>query len=117
MPSGYGSGWTGGPFDVAGLNYHRVRQNRLGYARRLRRHCHRGKPVVITEFGCGAFDGAAALSPASHSIVQHGPAGPTVEAGHTRNELEQARYLAELLGIYRDAGADGAFVFEFAAPY
>jgi hypothetical protein len=64
------------PFDVVGLNYYRVRQNRLGYARRLRRHCHRGKPVVITEFGCGAFDGAAALGPASHSIVQHGPGRP-----------------------------------------
>jgi hypothetical protein len=34
------------PFDLIGLNYYRMRQNRLGYARRLRRDRRRGKPVV-----------------------------------------------------------------------
>ena len=71
---------------------------------------------MITEFGRGAFDGAAALGPAGHSIVQDGQAGPTLVPGHTRNELEQARYPTGLPDIYREAGAAGAFVFEFAEP-
>ena len=105
------------PFDLVGLNYYRLRQNRLGFARRLRRHVLRGKPVVITEFGCATFRGAAALGPAGHSIVQHGPDGPVLEPGHVRDEQEQADYLTDLLEVYRSAGVAGTFAFEFAEPY
>jgi hypothetical protein len=105
------------PFDLIGLNYYRLKYNRPRYAQRLRRYHRHGKPVVITEFGCGAFDGAADLGPASHSIVSYGPTGPTLAPGHTRNEQVQADYLAELLAIYRAVGVHGAFVFEFVEPY
>jgi hypothetical protein len=69
------------PFDLVGLNYYRLRQNRLGFARRLRRHVRRGKPVVITEFGCATFRGAAALGPAGHGILQHGLMDPCWRRG------------------------------------
>jgi hypothetical protein len=42
---------------------YRLKHNRWRYAQRLRRHTRRGKPVVITEFGCGAFKGAADRGP------------------------------------------------------
>ena len=105
------------PFDLVGLNYYRLRQNRLGYARRLRRHVRHGKPVVITEFGCATFRGAAALGPAGHNIVRYGPDGPHLAPGYVRDEQEQADYLASLLDVYRAAGVAGTFVFEFAEPY
>ena len=104
-------------FDLIGLNYYRLKYNRRRYAQRLRRYHRHGKQVVITEFGCGSFDGAAELGPASHAIVQYGPAGPTLAPGYTRNEQEQADYLAELLATYRSVGVHGAFVFEFVEPY
>lgn len=105
------------PFDLVGLNYYRLRQNRLGYARRLRRHVRRVKPVVITEFGCASFRGAAALGPAGHNILRYGPEGPYLAPGHLRDEQEQADYLDSLLEVYRAAGVAGTFVFEFAEPY
>lgn len=104
-------------FDLIGLNYYRLKYNRWRYEQRLRGYHRYDKPIVITEFGCGAFDGASQLGPASHSIVQYGPDGPTLAPGHARNEREQAAYLAELLAIYRAAGVLGAFVFEFIEPY
>ena len=120
-PLSYGAGlwervdWE--PFDFAGLNYYRLKHNRRRYAQRLRRHTRRGKPVVITEFGCGAFKGAADRGPLSHAIVRHGPTGPTIPPRYTRSEAEQAQYLAELLAIFDAAGVHGAFVFEFIEPY
>jgi hypothetical protein len=120
-PLSYGAGlwervdWR--RFDLIGLNYYRLQYNRRNYEQRLRRFLRHGKPVVITEFGCGAFDGAAELGPTSHSIVQYDATGPTLAPGPTRNEQVQAGYLAELLAIYRAVGVHGAFVFEFIEPY
>jgi hypothetical protein len=120
-PLSYGAGlwervdWE--PFDLVGLNYYRLKFNRRRYTQRLRRHTRRGTPVVITEFGCGTFAGAADRGPTSHAIVQHGLAGPTIPPGYARSEREQAQYLAELLAVFDAVGVDGAFVFEFAEPY
>ncbi|MCZ2816192.1 hypothetical protein [Modestobacter sp. VKM Ac-2984] len=105
------------PFDLVGLNYYRLRWNRLGYAGRLRKHVQHGRPVVITEFGCATFRGAAALGPAGHTIVRYGPEGPSLAPGYVRDEQEQADYLHSLLDVYRAAGVAGTFVFEFAEPY
>lgn len=104
-------------FDLVGVNYYRMAHNRSNYVRDLRRHQRHGRPVVITEFGCGAFAGAGALGPTSHEIVHYGPDGPTLAPGHTRDEQEQADYLTELLAVYRDVGVHGAFVFEFIEPF
>jgi hypothetical protein len=120
-PLSYGAGlwervdWE--PFDLVGLNYYRLKFNRRRYAQRLRRHTRRATPVVITEFGCGTFAGAAERGPTSHAIVHHGPAGPTIPPGYARSEREQAQYLAELLAVFNSVGVDGAFVFEFIEPY
>jgi hypothetical protein len=120
-PLSYGAGlwervdWE--PFDFVGLNYYRLKFNRRRYSQRLRRHTQRGTPVVITEFGCGTFAGAADRGPTSHAIVHHGPAGPTIPSEYERSEREQARYLAELLAVFGAVGVDGAFVFEFVEPY
>ncbi len=39
---------------------------------------------------------------------------PLLDGGYARDEGERARYLAELLEVYRGAGADSAFWFTFA---
>ena len=106
--------WSG--FDIAGMNYYRIRWNRIGFERRLRRQHRHRKPVVITEFGCGSFRGAADLGPQSHTIVEATPTGPQVPAAYTRDEQVQATYLADPLRCYARAGVHGAFVFEFIEP-
>ncbi|CAM3524181.1 hypothetical protein KIPE111705_12410 [Kibdelosporangium persicum] len=103
--------WTA--FDIVGVNYYRHRHNRVGYRAELRRQHRHGKPVVILEFGCGSYVGADDDGPATHGIVDWRTDPPRVRPGFTRDEGTQARYLAELLGIYRDEDVDGAFVFEF----
>ena len=108
--------WT--RFDLVGLNYYRLRHNRSRYAQRLQRWQRRHPgPVVITEFGCGSFVGAADLGPESHTIANYGPGGPVLTPGYMRDEQVQADYLADLLGVFCNLGVHGAFVFEFSEPY
>jgi hypothetical protein len=105
------------PFDIVGLDYYRVPQLRSRYAERLRRFHRHGKPVVVTEFGCAAFRGAAELGPTAHERIDHGQSPPVVTGPPVRDEQVQARELAALLDVYESSGVAGAFVFEFIEPY
>lgn len=107
--------WSG--FDVAGVNLYRLGDDPAGYERRLRALvAEAGKPVVVTEFGCGAHAGADRRGPGSFLIVDWFAQPPRVRAGHVRDEGVQAAYLAELIDLYADAGVHGCFVFTFAMP-
>lgn len=107
--------WSG--FDLVGVNYYRFRPNRRRYEKGLHRLHRHAKPVVITEFGCGAFRGADDLGPQSHTILGSSPDGPRVPVGYARDEQVQATYLADLLGCFQRTRMHGAFVFEFSEPY
>ncbi|PSK96761.1 hypothetical protein CLV63_11058 [Murinocardiopsis flavida] len=108
--------WT--PFDVVGLNYYRLAYNQRRYITGLRRHYRHGKPVAITEFGCGAHEGAAAKGPASHGIIDWTGERPALtDPPPPRDETVQAAYLADLISVYASEGLHGAFVFEFIEPY
>jgi hypothetical protein len=76
-----------------------------------------GKPFAITEFGCGAFTGAAARGSRGDVIGYDEHTGLAERLTETveRNEPEQAAYLRELLEVY-DA-ADAAFVYTFASRH
>jgi hypothetical protein len=116
----YGSGlwervdWT--PFDVVGLDYYRMSYNRSRYVENLRGFHRHGKPVVVVEFGCGAFDGAAEKGPSAHEIIDYGGPVPVIDERWTRNERVQADQLAELIGIYEAENVHGAYAFEFIEP-
>ncbi|MEV0646650.1 hypothetical protein AB0I28_15435 [Phytomonospora sp. NPDC050363] len=104
-------------FDVVGVALYRSGRNRADYAGRLRKLVRdNDKPVVITEFGCGAFTGADDMGAASYRIVKWFSATPHVRDGHPRDETVQARHLAELIDLYDDEGVHGCFVFTFAMP-
>ncbi|MFI6522786.1 hypothetical protein ACIBF1_45035 [Spirillospora sp. NPDC050679] len=107
--------WSG--FDVVGVNLYRQGDDPAGYRERLRTLLREnGKPVVITEFGCGAHRGAQRRGPASFLIVNWFADPPRVKEGHVRDEREQADHLAELLDLYTAEGVHGAFVFTFSMP-
>lgn len=104
------------PFDIIGLDYYRMRYNRAKYVTKLRKFTRQDKPVVIVEFGCAAFDGAAEAGPSAHEIIDHSGPVPRIDGPYTRNEQVQADQLADLIGIYDEEGVHGAFVFEFIEP-
>jgi hypothetical protein len=105
--------WT--PFDIVGVDYYRGKKNRATYGERLQRYFADGKPVVVTEVGCCAYQGAEDKGGRGFLIVdRHHP--DQVKAGYVRDEALQAREVSDMLGILQNAGADGAFVYGFASP-
>jgi hypothetical protein len=75
-----------------------------------------GKPVAITEFGCGTYRGAADLGNRDGSVIEWGQGARPVglKGDYTRDEDEQAGYISELLEVFETEGVDNAFVYTFA---
>ena len=74
-----------------------------------------GKPVAITEFGCGTYRGAADSAKDAHALVAWADGRPThLNAEYVRDEAEQATYVRELLEVFDGEGVDAAFVYTFA---
>ena len=74
-----------------------------------------GKPVAVTEFGCTTHRGAANGEEELQMIEWGDGARPVrLKREYTRDEDEQARYIAELLDVFEAAGVDNAFVNTFA---
>lgn len=106
------------PFDLVGVSLYRGARNQATYTDRLRGlvRDNAGKPVVITEFGCGAFTGADLRGAGSFQIVDWFAEPPRIRDDHPRDESVQARYLGELIDLYDAEGVHGCFVFTFAMP-
>lgn len=104
-------------FDVVAVSLYRSRRNHSAYTDRLRGLVRdHDKPVVITEFGCGAFTGADQRGAGSFWIVNWFSAPPRIRGDHPRDETVQARYLGELIDQFNAEGVHGCFVFTFAMP-
>ncbi|MFJ6614925.1 abortive infection protein [Streptomyces sp. NPDC091289] len=106
--------WTG--FDFVGVNYYRMAYNSAEYVTGLRTYLRPGKPVLITEFGCCTFTGAGDMGPGGYGIIDWSARPPALNDAYTRDEREQADYLAQQLDIFAAEGVHGAYVFEFIAP-
>jgi hypothetical protein len=117
-PVGYSAaGWEQvdwSRFDLVGVSLYRGRTAPAAYRDRLR-DLVRGqdKPVIVTEFGCGAFIGADRRGAASFLIVDWFADPPRIKGDHTRDERTQARYLGELIELYAAEGVHGCFAFTF----
>ena len=75
-----------------------------------------GKPVAVTEFGCGAHRGAADMAGRDGSNIVWGDDGRAVRPNgeFVRDENEQAAYVRESLDVFDAEGVDAAFVYTFA---
>lgn len=105
--------WT--DFDLVGVNLYRLGSDSAAYERELDALvAGAGKPVVITEFGCGSFVGADLRGPGSFLIVNWFASPPRVKEGYQRDEATQAAYVGELIDLYDARGAHGCFVFTYA---
>ncbi|MER6530928.1 hypothetical protein [Streptomyces sp. NPDC001508] len=120
-PVGYASlafegvDWT--PFDIAATDAgYRDATNADTFPDALRAQVAQGKPLGVTEFGCGTFRGAFELGGRGDSVIEWGQNARPVKmaAGTVRDEQEQASYLREMLDLYDAADVDAAFVYTFA---
>lgn len=105
------------PFDLVGVNLYRDRTNRDAYRLQLQGHMSHGKPLVVTEFGCGTFEGAGEFGAASFMIVDYSVEPPRIPDQFVRSEEEQAREIAEQLQIFAEEGVEGAFVYNFLSQF
>jgi hypothetical protein len=110
-----------GRFDVVAVDLYRDARIRDRFTDVLRRFFAHGRPVVITEFGCCTWRGAAAAGGMGWAIVdldmaKLGKRPPQLNGEYVRDEAEQAHELTDALTIFDDAGVDGAFVMTFVAP-
>ena len=107
--------WT--DFDIVGVSLYRFGTDHDGYEARVRALvASTDKPVVVTEFGCGAQRGGDVRGPGSFRIVNWFASPPRVRDGHERDEATQAAYLTDLIDLYEGAGVSGCFVFTFVMP-
>lgn len=124
-PVSYGAGdwerpnWNS--FDIVGLDAYRDAANAWNFADGIRRQVSRqhaaGRPVLVFEFGSCAYRGASGnASMASQVIKEDGEGGMSVPESVQRDEQDQADYLAELFGVFAEAGVDGTFVWGFSEP-
>jgi len=102
-------------FDLIGVNLYRFGTDPAGYEQRLDALVRNAsKPVIITEFGCGAFVGAQRRGPGGFLIVNWFADPPRIKDGYVRDEQTQATYLSELIDLYTEHGVHGCFVFTFS---
>ncbi|GLY89615.1 hypothetical protein [Actinoallomurus iriomotensis] len=100
------------PFDIVSVDAYRDESNAAGFRADLRRRFAYGRPVVVSEFGCCAFRGAAGRGGTGWMIADR--ESSRINGDYVRDEGEQVSYLRELLEVFEEEGVDGAFWFTFA---
>ena len=104
-------------FDLVAVDLYRDSSNAAGYRDSLRSYTRFGKPVVVSEFGCCTYRGAADAGGAGFMILDYDMQSLALKltvTGLERSEAEQSRYLRELLAIFGEEGIHGAFWHTFA---
>ncbi|MFE7978846.1 hypothetical protein [Streptomyces shenzhenensis] len=107
------------PFDIVGIDHYRRGESEEEYVGALDRYRRAGKELIVMEFGCCTYEGAAAKGDGGFVILQGTNADGTVAwengVAPTRSEREQAEYIDRQLELLRGK-VDGAFVFIFSFP-
>ena len=104
------------PFDFVGVDCYQDAMNKTVYTKNLLAYFRHGKPVVITEFGCCTYQGAAERGGYGWVIVDWSKRPPQLKRKYHRDEAGQAAYLIDLMEIFKAQDVDGAFVFTFVSP-
>lgn len=110
--------WT--RFDYVAADAYRAAHNAPTYLEEIRGLRRHGLPVVVTEFGCCTYRGAADRGGRGFLIIDRNRERWRLDGDYQRDEQEQVRYLRELLEVFEQANVDTAFWFTFAGyrhPY
>jgi hypothetical protein len=103
-------------FDIVGLDYYSYHADPAEHATELAPFRKWGKPIMILEFGCCTFTGAAEAGGMGWDIVDYTVDPPVIKDGYVRNEQEQAMHLANMLGVFAKEGMLGASPYTFISP-
>jgi len=106
--------WT--PFDIVGVDYYEFHRSRSGHARQLAPYRRWNKPILICEFGCCTYEGAARRGGSGYDIVDYDKGRPELIGRPVRSESTQAHYIAEMLDVFESQDLLGAFVYTFISP-
>ncbi|EXF80871.1 hypothetical protein CFIO01_03379 [Colletotrichum fioriniae PJ7] len=109
--------WT--LFDIVGIDHYRQGESESDYLKGLHRYrCE--KPIAVMEFGCCAYEGAAALGAGGFMLLRGtNPDGTGSFAGDVvpkYSETEQADYVEAIIKILARAEVDAMFVYVFSFP-
>jgi hypothetical protein len=103
-------------FDLAGIDAYRDAGNRDRYVDGLlQARAGLDRPLVVTEFGCATYRGAADAGGMGWAVVERKPVA-RLRDGIVRDEASQAAEIVELLDIMTSAGVAGAFAYTYIAP-
>jgi hypothetical protein len=106
--------WT--LFDFVCMNLYKASFNASSFNKTLNALFSNQKPVVITEFGCCAYNGADKKGPTGYFVLNTAVNPPVFNEPCTRNEKVQSDYITGLLKTYDEFLVEGAFVFDFHTP-
>lgn len=109
-----------GMFDMVGIDYYRRGETEEEYVAGLQRHRVGGKPLVVMEVGCCAYEGAAVRGDGGFILLKGmNPDGSGIfqdDVVPTRSEREQADYIGTQLGLLANADVYAVFVYVFSFP-
>jgi hypothetical protein len=103
-------------FDIVSINHYRSSDNQSSYVKKLKSYHIHEKPVAVTEFGCGTYEGAEKAGKGAWNIIKVKDGKRRIEGNYKRSETIQADYIIDLLNIFRDENIHAAFVFTFVNP-
>ncbi|MEU4190509.1 hypothetical protein AB0E69_01320 [Kribbella sp. NPDC026611] len=103
-------------FDIVGLDYYSYHRNRADHTKELAPFRRWRKPILILEFGCCTFTGAAELGGMGWDIVDYSSGVPVIPPQYTRDEQEQADHLVNMLEVFTAEGFLGASNYTFISP-
>lgn len=102
------------PFDFAAVDLYRAAGNAADFPAVVRKHAAHGKPLVVTEFGCCTYRGAAEAGGMGWAIVDYTTTPRTLNNDYVRDESVQVAYFHELMDVFEAENVHGAFWFTFA---
>ncbi|GHH55753.1 abortive phage infection protein [Lentzea cavernae] len=104
-------------FDLVGLDYYRHFETDTEYATDLERYRRWGKPLMVLEYGCCTFTGAAEAGGLGWDIVDWEAVPPVIKPGYVRNEREQADHVARMLRVFAaQPDVEGSHLYSIIAP-
>ncbi len=103
-------------FDIVGLDYYPYFETDAGYTTDLDRYRRWGKPIMVLEFGCCTFTGAAKAGGMGWDIIDDQADPAVVQPGYVRDEREQAEHIARMLRVFDAEKLMGAHLYSVISP-
>ncbi|MDT7782225.1 MAG: hypothetical protein QOF58_644 [Pseudonocardiales bacterium] len=103
-------------FDIVGLDYYQYFESDAEYTTDLEQYRRWGKPIMVLEYGCCTFTGAARAGGRGWEIIDLQADPLVIEPGHQRDEHEQADHIARMLRVFGAEKLMGSHLYTVIAP-